>query len=162
MTYPHSPTPPPVDDTPPEHVPVDERPPYGDPPRWRRIALVAGLLFALAVAVFLTWRLLRWLARLLFTYEAPSRREAQLIVPDDGRSYAGVVYRLRFFDGALPQLTDTDWEIVLDLHAPGARGQMRGAALELQQRVQQRDGQMCWQPRVQVVDAAGRVVGEWP
>lgn len=164
MTYPPPLLPPPAADTPPTDVPVDEWPPYGDPPNWARRALVAGLVIAfLVLVVFAVRRWGRWLAALLaaLRFDAPPERGAPMVIVPAG-PYAGPQYRIRFYDGNYQQLTDVETTIGLDLAAPDARCQLAELARALQRRVELRDGQRCWEPRLELVDGGGRVVGEWP
>lgn len=165
MTYPPPLPRPPEADTPPDvSPPVDERPPYGEPGgRWRTTLWVGLVVAALFLLVALGRRLWRGLAALWLAlrFEMPAERGVPVIVPD-GRPYAGPVYRVRFFDGLHRQLADEDLSAAIDMHHPWARAQLAELAYELQRRAENRDGQRCWSPRVQLLDGAGKVVGEWP
>ncbi len=166
MTYPISAPPPDVDDTP-DHTPLDERPPYGEPSsRWRRI-LVVALVVALLVLAFLAVRRMVRLALAVWAalrYETPSRPERgtpMVIIPATD-SYTGPVYEVRFYDGNYRQLTDTALAVAVDLTSPALRLQLAALASDLQRRVEARDGQRCFTPRLELVDGADRVVGEYP
>lgn len=162
MTYPISPPPPDTDDTP----TLDELP-YADPGRWWRRALVVALVVALIVLTLLTIRRLWRLGRAFWAalrYETPPRPErgAPMVIVPGTEPYAGPVYEVRFYDGNYRQLTDVDLSLAADLASPSLRWQLGALARELQQRVEIRDGQRCFQPRLELVDGADRVVGEWP
>lgn len=151
-------------DTPAGGVSVDEMPPYGEPRnRWWWV-LLAGLAIVFAVLAFAVLRRLwrRW-RRVVLAYRVPDReRDAEMIILPDQESYQGVVYRVRFYDGVYPQLTNVDMDVILDLRQPAARAQLADVARDLQRRVELRDGQRCWQPRLELLNGAGEVVGEWP
>lgn len=80
-------------------------------------------------------------------------------VPD--RSYAGTVYKIEFFDGDFPQLTDRPRSALVDLSAPDVDAQLDNLARLLADEVRHRDGQICERPRVVLRNALGKFVREW-
>lgn len=163
MTYPPITPSPPDSDTP---VAVDETPPYGEPSPWWRRLLLIGLVVALVVALFLAIRAMVRAARAVWTaltYETPRPgRGAPMVIVPASEPYAGPLYTVRFYDGNYRQLADLDLVLAADLTSPTLRLQLAGLARELQQRVEIRDGQRCFAPRIELLDGADRVVGEWP
>lgn len=165
MTHPISPPSAPAGDTPPtSNIPLNERPPYGEPGSgWRR-ALTVGAVIALAVLAFLlVRRAWRWLGALYIALRydtTPEGGSPMMIAPTT--PYAGPIYEVRFYDGLYRQLAEAPLMFGVDLTSPWARVQLAQLASDLQRRVEVRDGQRCFSPRLELLDAGGRVVGEWP
>lgn len=153
------PTDPPTDPT-----PVDERPPYGAPGRWRTrlvVGILLALLVLLAVAVVaVLFRAVRHVRRAMH-FTAPLLPEEVIVVPQPDRPYAGLRYRVEFYDGNYPQLTDRNLSIAIDLDAPGVDAALDRLARRLAAEVGQLDGQICERPRVVLTDAFGERVAEW-
>lgn len=149
MSYPPLEAPPVSDDT-----PVNERPPYGDPPRWRRALVIAALVIAV---VFVAWRLWRWAARLAGPrFVAEPAEVIMFPVPD--QPYAGTRYRVEFYDGDFLQLTDRPLAIVLaSPFGPDADAILDALARELAAQVDALDGQRCFRPRVVLYGPTGRI-----
>jgi hypothetical protein len=126
--------------------------------------LVAALVVAaLVMAVWGTVRVLRRLFVLLFVDgPAPARLDSEVIVLSEMPT-GGLMYRVRFFDGTYEQLTDREIAIVVDSGLPYevVDRQLAALAAQLASAVYARDGQVCFRPRLVLVNAAGTAVREW-
>lgn len=134
------------DDSPP---PIDERPPYGDVPRWP-LAVLAAVVLAVLVVLAVVVSAAR---RLRAAAPVPV---GLVMYPDPEQPCSGVRYRAEFYDGTYPQLTDRPLFVVLPaLHGPAADAALDRLAWQLAAEVEQRDGQRCFAPRLVVYGAAG-------
>lgn len=146
MSYSPLEAPPVSDDT-----PVDERPPYGDLPRWPYVVLIIVVL--VLAAVFVARRLGRR-ARRRFAAEPA---EVITMYPSPDQSYAGTWYRIEFYDGDYRQLADEHRAVILaSPFGPDADAALDSLARALAAEVEARDGQRCFRPRVVLYGAAGR------
>jgi hypothetical protein len=146
-------------------TPVDERPPYGDGRRWwlYGVAIVVGIGCAVMLGALALTVLFVVAVALLGHRMARSRRRGGVIFMNGAEgSYAGPVYRVRFFDGYFQQLTDVELSIALpSLYGPHADAALAALAVECQREVNSRDSQRCFRPRIVVVDEFGRTLRAW-
>lgn len=137
-----------------DDTPVHERPPYGRPRRWRFAVILVIAVAVLVVLVALVRRLRR-------AWRIPVAPEV-IMFPMPDEPYAGAVYRVEFFDDTHRQLADRRLSVALaDPYGPLADRALTRLAVELQAEVERRDAQRCFRPRIDLYDAADRLVRSW-
>jgi hypothetical protein len=154
MTRPPTESLPPTDDT-----PVDERPPYAEPSRWRLVALALVVVLVLAVILYGVARGVRGLCRLVF--DRPPREGVIMFTAND-QYLVGTTYRCAFYDDTYRQLVDEHIAVTLaTLHGPAADATLDRLARECRAEVERRDSQRCFRPRLVVLDVDGRALRSW-